>query len=521
MTSLKEKVYQVIQKEVSKEVNFLVDVPDKKATTAHLFSNVAFVLAKIEKNNPLVIADKLAHQLKDKKIFSKVENQNGFLNFWISDNFLKAELKKILKLKNEYGFQKTKKGKIQIEFVSANPTGPLTLANGRGGFYGDVLANVLESVGWNVEREYYVNDTGNQILLLGKSILAHLGIIPFQDDFYQGEYVKEWAKKNSLRIKNIAQNPLLVGELAAQSFLKDIQNVLEKKANIRFDRYTSEKKLHLKNYVSQVFKILKKKGYVYEKENAFWLKTTIFGDDKDRVLITKEGKPTYFLADGGHYLETKLRGFQNKINILGPDHYGYVKRLEAISKILGFKQSEVLITQAILIKKGEEFLKMSKRRGSFVTFEDLILAVGKDVARFFFLSQALNSHIEFDLELAKEKSSKNPLFYVEYAYVRAFKILQKTKQKPIPLKTLNDLEREIIFNLSLFPSLINEISKDYLVHKLIKYSLDLAKTFHNFYEQQKILGSENEKEKLSLILALILVFQNVFYILGIQPPKKM
>jgi arginyl-tRNA synthetase len=522
MQNVKLKIVNLLRKELDlKDTDFVVDVPDKKITDAHFSSNLVFVLAKKHKREFLDLAKSIEEKLKTKKIFEKVKVENGFLNFWISSSFLRKELKKIIDLNTYYGFKKLKKERIQVEYISANPTGPLTLANGRGGFYGNALSNILEKFGFEVEREYYVNDTGNQILTLGKSVLAHLNFIPFEESFYRGEYIKKWSKENYSKIKKINNNPEKVGELAAKYFLSLIKNFLKKKAKIKFDRYTSEKELHKKGYVLKALEILKKSGYVYKKDDALWLKTTEFGDDKDRVLVTAYQKPTYFLADAGHYLETKERGFKNKIIILGPDHYGYVKRLDAISKIFGFKKSEVLITQAVLVKKNNEFVKMSKRKGEFITFEDLINEVGRDPALFFFLSQSLNSHIDFDIALAKEKSSKNPLYYIEYSYVRALKILKKSKQKPNPASSFNNLEKELILNLSLFPVVLEEVLKNYEIHRLIAYHLNLAKIFHNFYEKERVIGNKKESEKLSLILAYTIISKNIFDLLGITPPKKM
>jgi arginyl-tRNA synthetase len=503
--------------------DFVLDVPEKKVTSAHFYTNLAFVLGKRKKKSPAVSAKDIFEKLKKSKIFSSYEEKNGFLNFWVSDGLLKKELKKIITLGEKYGASRKNGKKIQIEYISANPTGPLTLANGRGGFWGDILSNIFSFSGWKVEREYYVNDVGNQILNLGKSALWRLNLASYEDGLYAGDYIKRWAFQNKLKIIKL-KDPMKIGQLAASYFLSQIKETLEKMADIKFDRYTSENNIHQKGWVKKAIGIFEKSGFVFKKDGALWLKTSYFGDDKDRVLITKEGKPTYFLSDAGHYLETINRGFYYKINILGPDHYGYVKRIQAVSKIFGFKVSDVLITQAVLIKKDGELYKMSKRKGNFVTFEELLKNVGKDAARFFFVSQSLNSHIDFDLNLVKERSNKNPLFYLEYSYVRALKILQKSSQKPIfnfRKDKLSDLEKDLVFQLTLFPAVIEDICKTYEVDKLIRYAMELARNFHNFYEKEKVLGSEDESKKLSIVFALVIVLKNIFYLLNIEPPKEM
>jgi len=476
-----------------------------------------------------------------RNFFKKIEiAPPGFINFWISEKVLQNELKEILKQKNDYGRSKInpphppiggggQRSKIQIEFISANPTGPLTLANGRGGFMGDVLSNILEFCGYKIEREYYINDTGNQILTLGKSILAANGFIKDEENFYKGNYVKEWAKKNSSIIKKFQDNPLKVGKLAAKDFLKTIRKVLKEKAGIDYDRWTSEEKdIHKKNYINKVLDIFKKKNLVYDKDGATWLKTTDFGDDKDRVLVTNDGFPTYFLADSGHYLETKERGFGGKIAIWGPDHHGYVKRIQAAAEIISFKNSKIIITQAVrLISKGKE-VKISKRTGEFVTFEELINEVGADAARFFFLMHSSDSHMDFDLDLAKERSLENPVYYAQYAAVRCQSILSKSKVKgqmsDVNLNLLNTKEDlDLMRMLARFSEIIEEAAEKLNPQVLARYSLDLARQFHNFYEKERIIGEEKNLmlARLILISATLTVFKNIFKLLGIGLPKKM
>lgn len=529
MISIKQRIEELLAEELGGRGEFVVDVPDGRVTDADYFTNIAFSLAKNRGKSPRELAPLVANEIKEvlADLVSKVEASGGFINLWVSDEVYRRETKLIMKERGRYGSSKISKGKIQLEFISANPTGPLTLANGRGGFYGDVLANLLQFTGADVEREYYVNDTGNQILTLGRSILAALDFHPTADELYKGEYVKLWAENNRTFVERKKNEPATVGERAADDLMASIRKVIEKKAGITFDRYTSERDLHKKGLVKKALQKLEVSGYTYHSEGALWLKTTAFGDDKDRVLITSDGFSTYLLADAGHYLETLKRGFKNKINVLGPDHYGYVKRIQAVAQILGFKKSEVLITQAILIKKGDEFVKMSKRKGEFVTFEDLVDEVGVDVARFFFVMVGTSSHIDFDLDLAKEKSSKNPVYYAEYAYVRAKKILakagvRKVKPKKKHLAGLQTApERELMAVLARFPDVIRRSAASYEVHHLAKYALDLARSFHNFYEKERVVGEPDEKSKLVLVSAFLVILRNTFMLLGITPPEEM
>lgn len=511
------------------EKPFSVSVPEQ-IEQGHYSTNAAFVLSKKENKSPMAIAKRLAEEIvkKGSGLIERAEAvKPGFVNIWLTPKALYEELETILDKRRYYGAGQKNKEKIQVEFISANPTGPLTLANGRGGFFGDVLSNVLEFSGSEVEREYYVNDTGNQVLTFGKSLLAAAGHIPEEEEFYKGGYILEWAKEHKDFISKHSNNPEAVGERAAEDFLELIRDTIEKKSGIRFNRYTSEKNHILKEgFPEKALSLFKKAGVAYEKDGAVWLKTSEYGDDKDRVLITTEKAPTYFLVDSGHYLETKERGFTGKINILGPDHYGYVARIQAAAKILGLTNSRVIITQAVRLMKNGEEMKMSKRKGSFVTFEELVDEVGVDVARFFFLMIAPETHMDFDLGLAKEHSMKNPVFYIQYAYVRAKGILEKTKVPSVDLdwnllKTADD--SLLIRALAEFPEIVEGTALDFQVHRLTRYASRLAHVFHGFYEREHVTGEEPalSRARLELVSASLQVFENLFRLLGISMPEKM
>lgn len=524
---LRDEVLKLIQKHVPNGTAVTLSVPEDPKL-GHYSTNVAFTLSKIEKKPPMEIAEHIASAIKSDVVSEAKAAAPGFINFFLAPKAFYEELNAIAKAKKKYGASKMKKGeKIQVEFVSANPTGPLTLANGRGGFLGDVLANVLENAGAAVEREYYVNDTGNQIFTLGKSLLASLGFVPDDETLYKGEYVSEWAAKHKKDVEKMRNDPAKLGEKAAGDFLKLIKRALEKEAHIKFDRYTSEKKhIHAKGYVKKALALFKKKGVTYEKEGATWLKTTAEGDDKDRVLVTGGGFPTYFLADAGHYLETKERGFKAKINILGPDHYGYVARIQAAAKFVGLAKSEVLITQAVRLIRGGEEVKMSKRKGNFVTFEEVVEEVGADAARFFFLSVSPTSHMDFNLDLAKERSNKNPVYYAQYAYVRAKAVAAKAagvKGKP-DLSLLNTPDdAALLFQLTRLPEVLADAADDRQIHRLTQYVSVLARAFHNFYEKERVADAPalQAAARLALVKGSIIVFENLFRVLGISAPSKM
>ena len=509
-----------------------ISVPEREEQ-GHYSTNIAFRLGKEQGRNPLEAAKEIAAAAAAAApdlIERATAVAPGFVNVWVAKSAFAREV--LRATGHGYGPDRVpaeEQQKIQLEFISANPTGPLTLANGRGGFLGDALANALEAVGHRVEREYYVNDTGNQVATFGKSLLAAAGFIPDEETFYKGAYVKEWADTHADTVSKHQDDPEALGKIAAADFLAAIKGVVEGMAGIRFDRYTSEERdIHAKGYLDRVKKVFAEKKISYEQEGALWLRTTDYGDDKDRVLVKTDGVPTYFLADAGHYLETLERGFDEKINILGPDHYGYVARIQAVAQILGLKKSEVVITQAVRLMRGGEEVKMSKRKGEFVTFGELVEEVGRDAARFFFLMTAPESHMDFDLALAAERSNKNPVFYAQYAAVRAGAILKKTGvpwfvglRTLAPLDTAEDLV--LMRKIAQYPEVVADAAAARRVHRLAQYALELARTFHAFYEKERVVGEPRKirRARATLVLAARNVFKSLFGILGVSLPEKM
>ncbi len=432
--------------------------------------------------------------------FSDVEFQDPFfINFFVSKEYLQKQVKDILKKEDKFGNLKIGKNqKVNVEFISANPTGPLTLGNARGGFGGDVLSNILEKAGYNVTREFYINDRGKQIENLKRGL-------------YKGE------------------------TRTASQIQKENQKTIIKDMKIKFDIWFSERNLYKNKEIDKVLALLKRKKLTYKKEGALWFKSTEFGDDKDRVLIRENGKTTYFASEVA-YLKNKFnRRFKKLIIFLGADHYGYVKRMKAAVMALGYEKNQLdfVIFQLVAIMwtggTGEkELIKMSKREGTYRSISELVdekEGVGLDVSRFFFLQRGTNSHLTFDLDLAKEKSSKNPVYYVQYAYARISSILRKAKTKPSKdFKLLKeDSELDLIKQLIRFPEIIEDTAKNYQVQRLPQYAIDLATVFHQFYRNCRVISDDKKltKARLSLISATKIILKSTLDLMGISAPEEM
>jgi arginyl-tRNA synthetase len=446
----------------------------------------------------------------------------GYLNFYLSNEYLQNKVEEINSQKENFGQSKTGNGmRINNEFISANPTGPLTVGNGRGGFYGDSLSKILRKAGYEVTNEYYVNDAGEQVLKLGHSVLKDA------DAVYAGGYIEELNKK----YKNIS-DVQEVGEKSAKDILKNIiQKTVQDKMRIKFDEWASEKKIQEDGYVERAIDLLKEKKLTYESEGALWLKTTEFGDDKDRVLIKSNGQKAYFANDCGYMLNKIKRGFNCLVMSLGADHHGYVLRLRSLAAALGFSGDfRFLIAQLVRIVKDGKEVRMSKRAGNVVYIDELIDKVGHDTARFFFLMYSPDTHMNFDLQLAKERSEKNPVFYVQYAHARICSILRKAQEKKInfsqanPVKIMKEKELSLIKELNKFPEIIEEIAQNYAVHKLPQYAIKLADKFHSFYNDLKVIDEDNlevSRARLKLINAVKIVLAETLRLIGVDAPTKM
>lgn len=503
---LRNKIKEIIKQEIGKEA--IVEHPLEA-----VFGDYSTNVAMKEQLNPNEVAEKL----KNNELFEKVEVKNGFINFFINKEYLQKQVIDILDKKDKFGDLKVGDGtKVQVEFISANPTGPLTLGNGRGGFCGDVLANVLTKAGYEVEREYYINDRGEQIKKLGHSVIGD------SEAVYKGEYITELRKK----IKG--KDPEKVGEKSAEYILEKMIKPTVKQMGIKYDKWFSEKDLYNKKEVEKALVELKKSGLAYEKEGALWFCSTKFGDDKDRVLVKSTGEETYLASDVAYLKNKKQRGFDKIVYYWGADHHGYVARLKAAAQALGYKQEdiEIILMQLVKLFQDGKEVKMSKRAGTYVTLDELFDEVSIDVARYFFLSRANNTHLNFDLNLAKEQSQNNPVYYIQYAHARINSILRKSKFRNIKtLKLLNHpSELNLIKQLIKFPEIIEDITKDYQLQRIPQYATELATSFHKFYAECRVIDEENKdltQERLGLITATKIILKNTLELMGITAPEKM
>lgn len=501
-------------------------------------TNISLRIAPSLRKDPLVISKEIVKNIES-DLFG-VEVASGFINFRLVEDYYQKQLKKILAEKEKYGSSKILAGKkIQVEFISANPTGPLHIGNGRGGFGGDVIANVLSHLGARIEREYYVNDAGTQIRTLGESALAAAGLTEDTGELYRGEWIDKWAKGKKTELKKLKDDPEKIGLRFSREILnKEIKPTVGE-MKIGFDSWFSERDLEKKGLLERTRKDFQKKDLLYIEDGAEWFRSSTFGDSSDHVFLRSDGTPSYYLGDVAYHRDKMIgRRFNKVINVWGADHHGHVERLQAAVRAMGKAgQLDIIITQLVrLIKDGKEY-RMSKRKGNFVTIDDLFNLIGgsrkeaSDTARFFFLSRAFNTHMDFDLTLAREHSEKNPVFYVKYAHARICGILRKapkTGPKKVDLSLLShEREVELIKELSKLPEILIAIAADrtYPVHHLTFYSRSVAQKFHAFYDVCRVIDvgdKELETARLRLVEATRIVLETIIKrLLGIDAPSKM
>ncbi len=527
---IKKDIYNIVKKALEDEGVSTEKLVIESSEHADYATSIALKLGKFKNyQNPVEIANFFVSKLEKNEVIKKAEvSAPGFINFTVDEKYATKLIRRIIEKGSTFGESQVGKGtKIQVEFISANPTGPLTLGNGRGAFTGDTLSKILELSGFDVEREYYLNDRGNQVQILGKSVLNQLTEQKNEDEeVYKGEYIKDLAK-NFSAIKNPHEEIEKITEESLKILTAETKSLISEKLKVNFDVWFSENSMYSENLQIEILKVLNEKKLTYEKEGSIWFKSTQFGDDKDRVLVKADGEYTYFLSDVIHKAYLSGPKFDKLILLLGADHHGYQARLQAAMEAFDQKDKlEIIIFQLVrLISNGEE-VKMSKRAGTYVTLEELIEQVGLDAARFFFNMYSPNTHIDFNLDLAREKSSKNPVYYVQYAHARLCSILATapTVKSEADLSLLTEpAELDLTKKLLQFDDLVEEISTNYSVHQLTYYAISVAELFHAFYEKHKVISSDPKltAARLNLVAAAKITLGNTLKLLGVSTPEKM
>ncbi|CUU08876.1 arginyl-tRNA synthetase [Candidatus Thermokryptus mobilis] len=506
-------------------------------------TNIAMLIAKKLGKNPREIAKDIVANLEiEPEFIEKVEIAGpGFINFKLSPSFYIERIKEILNQGENFGRLKIGEGKrANVEFVSANPTGPLTVGHGRNAVLGDTIANILEWVGYEVIREYYFNNAGRQMRILADSVrLRYLELlgekIDYPQDYYQGDYIKDIAKmlidEYGDKLKDGADLKIFK-EKAEKVIFDDIKKTL-KRLGIEFDVYYNEDWLYEKK-IWEVVDELGKRGYIYEKDGAVWFKATTAGGDQDKVLVKSTGEPTYRLPDIAYHIEKFKRGFDLIVDIFGADHIAEYPDVLRALEVLGYDISKVkvLIYQFVTIVRDGEVVKMSTRRANYITLDELIDEVGPDVVRFFFLNRSRDAHLNFDLNLAKKQSEENPVYYLQYAHARIASILRFASEMGVEIGDIDKVDFKLIKEeeevklaklLSEFPDVVGSAYYSFEPLKLINYLNEVAETFHYFYHKHRVVGSDLDltRARLALCLATKIVLANGFKILGISAPERM
>ena len=532
---LKEKYDFLINHE---EINFEIPKDNSKGDYA---SNVAMRLAKELKKKPIDIATEIKERLINLEEIESIDIAGpGFINFWMKKDALSSIINTILEEGNEFGISKDKHlEKYLVEYVSANPTGILHCGNARGAAYGDSIYRILKANGYDVTREYYINDAGNQIHNLGVSIYErYKGLfgLDYQipEDGYAGEDITQIANEikdvDNDKWLNIDPNEAIdaFAQIGKEKELKRIKEDLEY-FNCEFDSWISEKSLYDNGKVEEVIKLMKEKNLIYEKENALWFKSSEYGDEKDRVLLKSDGSYTYMTPDIANHINKFERGYDILVNVWGADHHGYVARVKAAMKALGYNSDNLrvdLCQMVRMIENGVE-VKMSKRTGNALTIRELIDDIGVDAARYFYISKALDSHLDFDLNIARSKSNDNPVYYIQYAHARISSLI---KQANLNINTnsfdklTNSKESDILKQLADYPNVVKDAGETRSPNKICNYIYKLASLFHSYYGANKIVDKEDEElsiQRLALAKAVGIILANGLSLLGVNAPESM
>ncbi len=542
--NLKEKLKEMI-KSVLNELsikfdpeNIVVEVP-KKREQGDFSTNIAMQLTKVLKENPRNIAEKIVEVLsKNTNEIKTIEIAGpGFINIYLNDEYVFSGISNVIKQGENYGSSSIgKKEKIDIEFVSANPTGILHLGTARGAAYGSNLANIMSFAGYDVTKEYYINDAGNQIINLGVSLKErYKGLCGLEEnmpeDGYYGSEIIDIAKNifDKYGDSKLDEDLEFFKKVAVDYLLNIIKTDLSN-FGVTFDVWTSEKSIRAKGRIEESLKILEEKGLVYKKDDATWLKTTVYGDDKDRVLIKTDGSYTYLVPDIAYHLDKFDRGFDYLVDVFGADHHSYVSRLKASIEALGYDKDklEVRLLQMVRLLRDGEIVKMSKRTGGNITISELVGEIGKDAARYFFATRSLDGQMDFDINLALKKSSENPFFYVGYANARICSILKEAKEKNIDIctdiKEAIDIDsKALLLKVYEFTEVLVSAALKKEPHLITNYVYELASMFHNYYGKHKILTDDIKasEKRLGLIKTVGITITNALKLIGVKAPEKM
>ncbi|TDM16368.1 arginine--tRNA ligase [Macrococcoides canis] len=542
--TLIEEIKQAILKaELVAEVPEIKIENPKDTKNGDYATNIAMVLTKLAKRNPREIAQAIVDNIDVQKAdVSKIDIAGpGFINFYMDNGYLTEIITEALTKKADFGKSAPKNERVLVEYVSANPTGSLHIGHARNAAVGDTLCNVLSAAGYDVLREYYINDAGKQIENLAYSIEARFLQALGEEkelpaDGYHGKDIIEIGKdlaakhpdyKDSSVEERIKAFRKLGLDYEMDKLKKDLTEF-----NVHFDNWFSETSLYENKEIDKALEQMKQHGYIFEEEGATWLRTTEFGDDKDRVLIKKDGTYTYFLPDIAYHYDKIERGYDTLINLFGADHHGYINRLKASLETFGVdsKRLEIQVMQMVrLLQDGQE-VKMSKRTGNAITLRDIMDEVGIDAARYFLTMRSPDSHFDFDMELAKSESSDNPVYYAQYAHARICSMLRQAKEAGITPSTdvnyaliTNEKAFELLKRVADFESVIEQAAEHRAPHRITNYIQDLAAHFHKFYNAEKVLTDDIEKSRahVALIEAVRITLQNALTLVGVSSPEKM
>lgn len=508
--------------------NTPLEIP-KDSKMGHFATPLAFILAKQQKTNPKNIAEEIKKKLDKLSEFKKITIVNGFVNMELSDDFLSQIAKDFLANAKNFAKGNSNK-KILLEFVSANPTGPLHIGHARGAIFGDTMARIGRHLGYIIQTEYYINDAGSQIEMLGNSIFLAgremLGLeVSYPENYYKGDYIIDLAKEAKAEFgQDIfldSQKIQMLSNFGVQKMLDIIKDNL-KNAKIFFDNFVSEKSLI--GELPLVLKKLKNNNAIYEQDSKIWLKSTLKGDEKDRVIVRDSGEPTYLAGDIIYHNNKFMRSFDNYINIWGADHHGYIPRIKACIDFLGYdsKKLDVILSQMVSLLKGGKPYKMSKRAGNFILMQDVIDDIGADALRFVFISKRADTHLEFDVDVLKEEDSNNPIYYINYANARIHTILEKSNANlSYNFNNVDSMWKELLIYALILQKILESSFEENALQKLPEYLKNLASKLHFCYNSSKILNSQNEGDILSILKIVSLSITTGLSLMGIVAKTKM